>query len=90
MQFPRMVYKKGPGLALPRGESVSCKAVLDEDAYDEALDADWFPSVPEALIAELGPPVEESKVKVEEHKVKVPELKRPQLINTGAGTASRK
>ena len=84
MQFPRMVYKKGPGLALPHGQSVSCKAVLDEDAYDEALDDDWFPSVPEALEKDLVKPAAEMP------KVKAPELKRPQLINTGVGTPSRK
>ena len=54
MQFPRMMYKKGPGLNLPRGQSVTCKGVFDEKAYEAALDAGWYPSVPEALAESLA------------------------------------
>lgn len=54
MQFPWMMYRKGPGLPLPHGESVSCQAASDETEFAAALKAGWFPSVPEAL-AEPAP-----------------------------------
>lgn len=75
MKYPWMMYRKGPGLDLPRGERVSCQPANDETEYAAAIAAGWFPSVPEALAdipiakpeprpavtsATVAPPVERS------------------------------
>lgn len=56
MPFPWMMYRKGPGLALPRGQSVSCQVAHDEAEQKSAIAAGWFPSVPEALAGKLDAP----------------------------------
>ena len=57
MRFPWMMYRRGPGLSLPHGESVECQAASDEQEFKDAVGAGWFPSVPEALAEELSAPV---------------------------------
>jgi hypothetical protein len=56
MQFPWLMYRKGPGLELPRGQRVSYQVAHDETEYAAALKAGWFPSVPEALAEKLDAP----------------------------------
>jgi hypothetical protein len=58
MDFPRLMYREGAGLALPRGQSVSYKLTRDQEEYAANLKDGWFPSVPEALAGKLDAPIE--------------------------------
>ena len=72
MEFPRTVYVKGPGMEVVGG-TLTPMLVLDELEYHAALEAGYFPSVPEALAEKLDEPIPEVKadaeVKAEEAEV---------------------
>jgi hypothetical protein len=73
-----MMYRKGPGLELPRGQSVSYQPAHDEAEAAAAIASGWFPSVPEALAEKLDAPAVEKPEEPRAPAVEIPPEKPPE------------